>query len=87
MFRDGKDNKKIMKRKKKSQLFNRWLSKLAWCGDGGSRTLVQTRNPQGFYMLIQLLVFVPGKEADVLNPTLSPKFNSRVGAPCERSRN
>ena len=56
-------------------------------GGEGSRTLVQTRNPQGFYMLIPLLVFVPGKGANALNLTLSPKFNSCVGAPNGRSRN
>ena len=61
--------------------------KAAFCGDGGSRTLVQTRNPQGFYMLIPLLFFVPGKGADALNLTLSPKSHPRVGAPRELSRN
>ena len=49
-------------------------------GDGGSRTLVQTRNPHGFYMLIPLLVFVPRKGANALNATLSPK-----ASPCCRS--
>ena len=49
-------------------------------GDGGSRTLVQTRNPHGFYMLIPLLVFVPCKGANALNATLSPKVS-----PCCRS--
>ena len=49
-------------------------------GDGGSRTLVQTRNPHGFYMLIPLLVFVPCKGANALNATLSPK-----ASPCCRS--
>ena len=49
-------------------------------GDGGSRTLVQTRNPHGFYMLIPLLVFVPRKGTNALNATLSPK-----ASPCCRS--
>ena len=57
------------------------------CGDGGSRTLVQTRNPQAFYMLIPLLVFEPRKGANALNATLSPKFRPAVGAPTELSRN
>ena len=58
------------------------LTKLhrCFCGDGGSRTLVQTRNPHGFYMLIPLLVFVPRKGANALNATLSPK-----ASPCCRS--
>jgi len=43
-----------------------------FCGSGGSRTLVQTRNPHGFYMLIPLLVFVPCKGTNALNATLSP---------------
>jgi len=61
--------------------------KAAFCGGGGGRTLVQTRNHQGFYMLIPLLVFVPGKGADALNLTLSPESHPRVGAPRELSRN
>ena len=56
-----------------------WLRRL-YCGDGGSRTLVQTRNPHGFYMLIPLLVFVPCKGTNALNATLSPK-----ASPCCRS--
>ena len=56
-------------------------------GDGGSRTLVQTRNPQAFYMLIPLLVFVPCKGTNALNATLSPKFRHAVGAPTRLSRN
>ena len=56
-------------------------------GDGGSRTLVQTRNPHGFYMLIPLLVFVPRKGANALNATLSPEFRPAVGAPTRLSRN
>ncbi len=56
-------------------------------GDGGSRTLVQTRNPQAFYMLIPLLVFVPRKGTDALNATLSPEFRRTVGAPVQLSRN
>ena len=56
-------------------------------GDGGSRTLVQTRNPQAFYMLIPLLVFVPRKGTNALNATLSPKFRHAVGAPTRLSRN
>ena len=43
-----------------------------FCGAGGSRTLVQTRNNYAFYILILLLVFVPGKETDILIQTLSP---------------
>ena len=56
-------------------------------GDGGSRTLVQTRNPHVFYMLIPLLVFVPRKGTNALNATLSPKFRPAVGAPTRLSRN
>ena len=67
----------------------RWISAgfIDVCGDGGSRTLVQTRNPQAFYMLIPLLVFVPRKGTDALNVTLSPEFRRTVGAPVQLSRN
>ena len=60
---------------------------VVFCGDGGSRTLVQTRNPQAFYMLIPLLVFVTRKGANALNATLSPEFRPDVGAPTGLSRN
>ena len=46
-------------------------------GAGGSRTLVQTRNNYAFYILILLLVFVPGKETDILIQTLSPWVSRR----------
>ena len=54
---------------------------LDFCGDGGSRTLVQTRNPHAFYMLIPPLVFVLCKGEDALNATLSSEFRPGVEAP------
>ncbi len=57
-----------------------------FCGAGGSRTLVQTRNPQAFYMLMLLLFFVQGKETAILNLVLSSVFNPVVEAPPERSQ-
>ena len=55
--------------------------KVDFCGDGGSRTLVQTRNPHAFYMLIPPLVFVLCKGEDALNATLSSVFRLGVEAP------
>ena len=44
-------------------------------GAGGSRTLVQTRNTQAFYMLILSLVFDKSKETDTLNLNLASYLN------------
>ena len=48
-----------------------------FCGAGGSRTLVQTRNNHAFYILILLLFFELCKETDILIATLSPKASRR----------
>ena len=42
-----------------------------YCGAGGIRTLVQTRNKQAFYMLILLLVFEQNKEISILSFVLA----------------
>ena len=60
---------------------------LNFCGDGGSRTLVQTRNPHAFYMLIPPLFFVLRKGEDALNATLSSEFRPGVEAPTGLSWN
>ena len=64
MHFSGRDNKKA-----------HWkvsLDFFLFCGAGGSRTLVQTRNNYAFYILILLLVFELCKETDILIATLSP---------------
>ena len=49
-------------------------------GDGGSRTLVQTRTQQGFYMLSHPVGFRP--QTGWWRPTcgLAPKFREKAGA-------
>ena len=50
-------------------------------GAGGSRTLVQTRKPYAFYMLIPAFIFVMQQDPDhQLHPYLL-KFHLTVGAP------
>lgn len=78
-----KKNSDLDKMKIKLAEFQR--VKVNFCGDGGSRTLVQTRNPHAFYMLIPPLVFVLCKGEDALNATLSSEFRPNVEAPLELS--
>ena len=85
-YKMGKLLGKRVKESRHNAVFITLLHRL-FRGDGGSRTLVQTRNPHGFYMLIPLLFFVPCKGANALNTTLSPKFRLAVGAPTRLSRN
>ena len=50
-------------------------------GAGGNRTLVQTRKPYAFYMLIPVFIFVMQQDLDhQLHPYLL-KFHLTVGAP------
>ena len=62
-----------------------WNKKTAkvvlFCGPGGSRTLVRTRKPYAFYMLIPAFIFVMQQDPDhQLHPYLL-KLHLAVGAP------
>lgn len=58
-----------------------------FCGTGGSRTLVQTRNNQAFYILILLLIFIAGKGTNTLSQRLSSEFHFAIEAPAKLSQN
>ena len=50
-------------------------------GAGGSRTLVQTRKPYAFYMLIPAFIFVMRQDPDHQSHPYLLKFHLTVGAP------
>ena len=47
------------------------IARKIFCGAGGSRTLVQTRNPKAFYMLIRCLILLraPGSRQPNARPS------------------
>ena len=64
--------------------FSKWESLLS--GTGGSRTLVQLRKPNDFYMLSLPYIFEPGQVADI--PTfglIRNHFRSNVTIPVPAS--